>query len=68
MGKKDVTGHGFPPVTGKGKWVAREKQRGNKNARTIAFQAYGKSGLDKSHINLEKDDHAKAFKKTLGLD
>ena len=68
VGKKDVTGHGFPPVTGKGKWVAREKQRGNKNARTIAFQADGKSGLDKSHINLEKDDHAKAFKKTLGLD
>jgi hypothetical protein len=67
VGTHDVTGHGFPPLTGKGKWTAREKDAGNKTARTIMFQPDGKAGLDNSHINLEKDDHAKAFKKTLGL-
>jgi hypothetical protein len=68
IGKKDVTGHGFPALKGEGKWTAREKQKGNKTARTIMFQPNGTKGLEKSHINLENDDHAKAFKKTLGVD
>lgn len=66
VGKKDVTGHGFPALSGKGKWTVREKQKGNKSARTVMFQPAGKKGLTPSHINLEKDEHAQAFKKTLG--
>jgi hypothetical protein len=67
VGGKDVTGHGFPALSGEGKWTAREKQKGNTRARTIMFQPNGAKGLKKSNINLENDDHAKAFKKTLGV-
>lgn len=67
VGRKDVTGHGFPRVTGKGKWTIREKQAGNKNARTVMFQPDGVKGLDKSHINLDDEEHVKSFKKTLGI-
>lgn len=67
VGKKDATGHGFPRITGKGKWTIREKQAGNKNARTVMFQPDGVKGLDKSHINLDDEEHVKSFKKTLGI-
>lgn len=66
VGSKDPTGHGLPELSGKGRWHIREKQFGNKRARTIAFHPDGSKGLDKSHVNLEDDQHIQAFKKTLG--
>lgn len=66
VGEKDHTGHGLPELSGKGKWTVREKQFGNKRARTVMFQPAGKSGLNKSHVNLEKDEDMQKFKKTLG--
>jgi len=68
VGKKDVTGHGLPRLSGKGLWTIRQKQTGANahNARTIMFQPHGKGGLNNSHINLDNDDHMESFKKTLG--
>jgi hypothetical protein len=66
VGKKDETGHGLPQISGNGVWRIREKQKGNKAARTIAFHPDGKKGLNKSHIDLDNDEHLFAFKKTLG--
>lgn len=66
VGEKDVTGHGLPPINGKGKFTIREKQLGNKRARTVMFQPDGSKGLEKSHVNLDKDDHLEEFAKTLG--
>jgi hypothetical protein len=63
---KDKTGHGFPKVSGTGKWTIREKQAGNKTSRTVMFQPDGVHGLKPSHVNLENEDHMKEFKKTLG--
>ena len=67
VGKKDETGHGLPEITGNGLWRIREKQKGNKSARTIAFHPDGKKGLNKSHVDLDNDEHLFAFKKTLGF-
>lgn len=67
VGDKDHTAHGLPTVSGKGVWTVREKQAGNKKARTVMFQPDGKKGLDKSHVDLDKPDHIEAFKKTLGI-
>jgi hypothetical protein len=66
VGDKDVTGHGLPPIEGKGKFTVREKQLGNKRARTVMFQPDGSKGLNRSHVNLDKDDHLEEFAKTLG--
>jgi hypothetical protein len=66
VGKKDETGHGLPNISGKGAWRIREKQKGNKFARTVAFHPDGKSGLNKSTYDLDKDDDLFEFKKTLG--
>jgi hypothetical protein len=66
VGEKDETGHGLPSISGKGKWRIREKQKGNKLARTVAFHPDGVKGLNKSHIDLDKDDDLHKFKKTLG--
>lgn len=66
VGEKDETGHGLPSISGKGKWRIREKQKGNKSARTVAFHPDGVKGLNKSHIDLDKDDDLHKFKKTLG--
>jgi len=66
VGDKDSTGHGLPNITGKGKWTIREKQRGNKKARTVQFRPDGTKGLDRSHINLDQDPHLEDFAKTLG--
>lgn len=68
VGKKDPTGHGLPEISGKGMWHIREKQLGNKRARTVAFHPDGKNGLTKSHVNLDNEEHIKAMKKTLGHD
>lgn len=67
VGKKDETGHGLPNISGKGVWRIREKQKGNKSARTIAFHPDGKSGLNKSHVDLDDDQHLNNFKKSLGI-
>jgi hypothetical protein len=66
VGKKDETGHGLPNISGKGSWRIREKQKGNKSARTVAFHPDGKKGLDKSTYDLDKDEDLFNFKKTLG--
>lgn len=66
VGKKDATEHGLPNISGKGVWRIREKQKGNKSARTVAFHPDGKKGLDKSPYDLDKDEDLFAFKKTLG--
>jgi hypothetical protein len=66
VGEKDETGHGLPSISGKGKWRIREKQKGNKGARTVAFHPDGVKGLNKSHVDLDKDEHLESFKKTLG--
>ena len=63
---EDPTGHGLPAISGMGKWTVREKQLGNKRARTVMFQPDGKKGLNRSHINLDDDEHVKSIKKTLG--
>ena len=67
---EDKTGHGLPKIKGKGLWTVREKARSSgangKTARTVMFQPHGTHGLEKSHVNLENEDHVKAFKKTLG--
>lgn len=62
---KDKTGHGLPSVSGKGLWTVRDKAK-SPNARTVMFQPDGRHGLNPSHVNLENEDHVKAFKKTLG--
>lgn len=66
VGDEDVTGHGLPKLEGEGKWTVREKQAGNKKARTVMFQPAGRKSLKKSHVNLDNDDHIEAFKRTLG--
>jgi hypothetical protein len=66
VGEKDETGHGLPSISGQGKWRIREKQKGNKSARTVAFHPDGVKGLNKSHIDLDKDSDLHSFKKTLG--
>jgi hypothetical protein len=66
VGAQDVTGHGLPSIKGRGKFVIREKQAGNKRARTIAFHPDGVKGLVKSHINLDDDEHLEHFARTLG--
>lgn len=66
VGHKDETGHGLPSISGKGKWRIREKQKGNKSARTVAFHPDGVKGLNKSHVDLDNDEHLHKFKKTLG--
>ena len=66
VGEKDETGHGLPSISGKGKWRIREKQKGNKSARTVAFHPDGVKGLNKSHVDLDKDEDLHNFKKTLG--
>lgn len=66
VGEKDNTGHGLPRMEGKGLWTVREKNRGQKTARTVMFQPHGKKGLTPSSVNLDNDEHLAEFKKTLG--
>ncbi len=66
VGDKDITGHGLPQISGKGAWHIREKQKGNIYAKTVAFQLDGVNGLNKSHVDLDKDEDLFNFKKTLG--
>lgn len=66
VGSKDETGHGLPAISGKGEWTVREKQAGNKKARTVMFKPDGVKGLTRSHVDLDKDEHLEDFAKTLG--
>jgi len=66
VGQKDVTGHGLPRISGKGIFDVREKQKGNKYARTVAFKIDGVNGLKTSHVDLDRDEDLHAFRKTLG--
>jgi len=66
IGDEDETGHGLPALSGKGRWTIRQKQLNQGKARTVMFQPDGKKGLDKSHVNLDDDEHIGKFKQTLG--
>ena len=66
VGQKDPTDHGLPAISGKGEFIVREKQAGNKKARTVMFKPDGVKGLNKSHVNLDDDEHLENFAKTLG--
>ena len=63
-GETDVTGHGLPQISGKGKFRVREKNMSTtgKHVRTVQFLA---TKLNKSHVNLENPEHVKEFKKTI---
>ena len=64
VGGSDATGHGLPPITGQGAFDVRDKHQNN--TRTIQFRPRDSRGLNKSHVNLNNDDHLDAFAKTLG--
>jgi hypothetical protein len=65
VGDKDETGHGLPKISGTGKWTIRDKAK-NLNKRTVMFQPDGVKGLNRSDVNLDKEDHIQSFAKTLG--
>ena len=62
VGEKDKTGHGLPELTGKGQWRVRQKTSDPKK-RTIQFMV---KHADKSHVDLDHDEHLHAMAKTLG--
>jgi hypothetical protein len=66
VGNEDVTGHGLPKLSGRGQFLVREKQAGNKTSKTVMFQPHGKKGLNPSHVNLDTDHHLEQFATTLG--
>jgi hypothetical protein len=65
VGDKDKTGHGLPRLKGRGLWTVRQKTL-NANHRTIQFQPHGARGLERSHVDIGKEDDMKKFKKSLG--
>lgn len=64
-GEHDKTGHGLPKMEGHGKWLVRQKTD-NPNHRTVQFSPDGKKGLKPSHVDIMREDHMEAFKKSLG--
>lgn len=62
VGDKDKTEHGLPPLTGKGMWRVRQKTA-DPLKRTIQFMV---KKADKSHVDLDQDEHLSAMAKTLG--
>jgi hypothetical protein len=62
VGKKDATGHGLPELKGKGKFRVYQKT-GDPKKRMIMFKA---SHIEKSHVDLDEDEHLHAMAKTLG--
>jgi len=62
VGDKDKTGHGLPPLTGTGQWRVRQKTA-DPLKRTVQFMV---KKADKSHVDLDNDEHLEAMAKTLG--
>jgi hypothetical protein len=62
VGDTDKTGHGLPPLTGQGQWRIRQKTA-DPLKRTIQFMV---KKADKSHVDLDHDEHLSAMAKTLG--
>lgn len=62
VGKTDKTGHGLPSLKGKGQWVVRQKT-GDPMKRTVQFKV---KKAEKSHVDLDDDEHLAAMAKTLG--
>ena len=62
VGEKDKTGHGLPKLTGKGQWRVRQKTS-DPLKRTVQFMV---KNADKSHVDLDNDEHLSAMAKTLG--
>jgi hypothetical protein len=62
VGAKDKTGHGLPKMTGQGQWRVRQKTD-DPMKRTIQFMV---KHADKSHVDLDDDEHLSAMAKTLG--
>jgi hypothetical protein len=62
VGATDKTGHGLPKLTGEGQWRVRQKTA-DPMKRTIQFMV---KRADKSHVDLDKDEHLEAMAKTLG--
>ena len=62
VGRKDATGHGLPGIKGKGQFRVYQKT-GDPFKRMIQFKV---KHLDKSHVDLDNDDHLSAMAKTLG--
>ena len=62
VGDKDKTGHGLPPLTGHGEWRIRQKTA-DPLKRTVQFMV---KHADKSHVDLDNDDHLESMAKTLG--
>jgi hypothetical protein len=62
VGKKDATGHGLPAIKGKGQFRVYQKT-GDPYKRMIQFKV---KNLEKSHVDLDNDEHLSAMAKTLG--
>lgn len=61
-GDRDATGVGFPKAKGEGSFRLRQKGS-NPAIKTIQFNV---NKLEKSHINLENDEHLQHIKQVLG--
>lgn len=62
VGKKDATGHGLPAAKGRGQFRVYQKT-GDPFKRMIQFKV---KHLEKSHVDLDDDEHLSAMAKTLG--
>ena len=62
VGNEDKTGHGLPELTGHGEFLVRQKTS-DPLKRTVQFKV---KNADKSHVDLDNDDHLSAMAKTLG--
>jgi hypothetical protein len=62
VGKRDATGHGLPEAKGRGQFRVYQKT-GDPKKRMIMFKV---KHLEKSHVDLDEDEHLHAMAKTLG--
>lgn len=62
VGKKDATGHGLPEAKGRGQFRVYQKT-GDPMKRMVMFKV---KHLEKSHVDLDEDEHLDAMAKTLG--
>ena len=66
---KDKTGIGLPEFKGtNGKFRVRKKNKfAKENSLTVQFQPASVKSLEKSHVNLENEDHLPSIKNALGV-
>jgi hypothetical protein len=62
VGKTDKTGHGLPGLSGQGEFLVRQKTS-DPLKRTVQFKV---KKAEKSHVDLDNDEHLSAMAKTLG--